>query len=702
LLIAEKEVKEEIEVDTTIFGASIFNSPTLTFEPGINIPTPQNYQIGVGDELLIDIWGASQQTYQLSVEPSGNINIDGIGPVHLNGLTMQEANKRIIQKLSKIYAGLKPHGNQEPNTFAQVALANIRTIQVSVVGEAYRPGTYSLPSLATAFNALYFAGGPNKKGSYRNIQVIRDNKLYKTVDVYDFLASGRAQSNVMLRDQDIIIIPPFQSQIELSGEVQFNGYMQPKEGEPLSELIRISGGFTSNAYKTRLSVTRKNSKELELIDVKEEDFDTFSFRNGDKLLVSRILNRYKNRIQLAGALFRTGEFELTEGLTLREAIEKLGEGATEDAYMKRAALMRIDKFNEKEHIGFDLKEVLEGKKNILLRREDVIRIFSINELKESETVQISGQVQFEGQVPYAKGMSIQDLIELSGGIKFGGTGMKVEVSRRLVQDKEYNDGNYSEIFQFNINKDLSLDKEDKDFKLHPYDHVFVRRAPNFSEERVISVEGEVQFTGNYSLKFEGERISDILLRAGGLTQFAYIKGASLKRKRKITDLEKQKNELLAQNDTTLNLDILNQEFEYVGIDMEKILNRPKSNQDLVLRNGDIINVPTELQTVSINGEILNPVAVTYKPNKKLNYYINSSGGYSSKAKKNKTYIVYANGTARRTKHFLFFNSYPKVEPGAKIIVPKKPKREAKPQLWISLGSSLASLSLVIITIVQKL
>ena len=682
-----------------IFGAKLFSNKELTFEPNLNIPTPKNYQLGSGDEIVIDIWGASQQTYKQEITRDGNINIEGLSPIYVNGLTLEEARKKIIKALSSIYQGLKPHRGTLASSHARISLGRLRSIKVSIIGEVNNPGTYTLPSMATAFNALYLSGGPSINGSFRNIQIIRNNKIYKTVDIYEFLRAGKG-NNTVLREQDIINIPPFETRVALDGEFKIIGLFETKKEESLSDLIEYAGGFTADAYTHRLEVHRRTSREKLIADVSENEFSSFKMQNGDSVLVREILDRYANRVALDGAVYRTGNFSIEDNLTLKTLLLEKGEGLRQDAFLNRALLSRQKADLSKEMVSINLKKLLNDKiEDVILKPEDSIYVYSIFDLKQEEVVKISGEVDEEGEYPYASGMVLEDLIAMAGGFNFGASGAKVEISRITTADHGEKTGQLSKIFFFNVDKELEIENGEE-FELMPHDEVYIRKSPDYEDPKKITINGEVLYPGDYSLSRGEERISELLERAGGLTKFAYIEGASLKRRINLSPTEILKREQLIAMDSTLDSLALRREFETISINLKSILDTNKKKFDLILKDGDEFFIPNELQTVSISGEVLNPSGASFTAEKRAKHYINSSGGFSSNARKRKTYVVYADGSAARTKHFILFKKYPKVKPGSKVIVPKKPDNKMKSQTWVSLAGAITStLGLIVVAII---
>lgn len=731
-----------------IFGYKVFHNRELDFSPSMNIPTPQNYTIGTGDQLLIDIYGASQQNYDLKVNPEGKVFIPHVGPVQVAGLTIEAATSRLRSSLDNIYSGLS---TESPNTFLQIRLGDIRTITVSMVGELTKPGTYTLPSFASVFNAMFAAGGPNENGSFRSIQVYRDSKLVGEVDIYDFLLRGNQEGNVMLKDNDVVIVQPVQTRVEIEGPVRRPGLFEVKPDESLKDVLNFAGGFDNKAFQERISVTRSTGTQMKVDDIGADFYDTFSPKDGDHFKVGQILKRYENRILVTGAVFRPGEFALTEGLTVKELIKRAG-GLKGDAFTNRATLYRTGNNLRQEIISIDLEGVMKGNvPDVDLQREDVLDISSIYDLKEEYYVKISGEVNRTGVYPYAKDMTVGDLILRSNGLKESASNSLIEISRRVRSQ----DGSIAEIIILDVDPDLNIRPEDKEVVLQPFDHVFIRRSPGFQRERIVEIEGEVLYPGDFVLRKTDERISDLLNRAGGLNQYAYAEGATLIRRtenykelreeeRKIKTLqaiieEMNKNSLdksetnreqlqrmeariailkeeqeKRQAKKKLSEQILieeritdttfiqpqKREMELVGIELKKIIANPGSKYDLILQEGDILSIPKELQTVRMRGEVLYPTTARYDDRRNFRDYISGAGGFTEQSRKARSYVVYANGDVKRTKSFLGINFYPEIKPGAEIIVPQKPDREPmSPQAWVSIGSGLATIALLITQII---
>lgn len=735
-----------------IFGFTLFHNRELDFTPNLNIPTPESYIIGTGDQLLIDIYGASQQSYDLDVSPEGKVFIPNIGPVEVGGSSVSAARGRLKTALSRIYSGLQ---GSNPNTFVQVRLGNIRTISVTMAGELRKPGTYNLSSFASVFNALYSAGGPNENGSFRHIQVYRDNKLVGETDVYEFLMNGIDTGNIRLQDNDVVIVQPLRTRVEIQGPVRRPGLFEIKAGENIDDLIAFAGGFSDKAYTKRLTVRRATGEQMKVQDVDAGEYGVFNPQDGDFFMIGEILKRYENRVQVAGAVQRPGEFALQEGTTIRSLIER-AEGLRADAFMNRATLYRTGDNLTQTVVSIDLQGILNGSlPDINLEREDVLNIASVYDVKEEFYVQVSGEVNQTGVYPYATNMTVGDLVIRSGGFKESASNSYIEIARRLKDDTA---GRVSEIITIDIAPDLGLKPEDQRIELQPFDHVFIRKNIGFQREMLVEVEGEVNYPGTFALGKRDERISDVLQRAGGLNQFSYAKGATLIRRtefyeqmeeeeRKLKELrsllgnvdekkdsatyteleqelldrlerrlenltEEQKKKqdkakgnqrnfyedryaLLDGMDTTsARLDI--RETEYVGIELEKILSMPGSKYDIILQEGDIISIPKQLQTVRMRGEVLYPTTARYDLNRGFKNYISRAGGFTERARKGRSYVLYANGDVKRTGKFLFFNVYPQLEPGAEIIVPEKPERQPMSiQAWVGIASSMATLAILV-------
>lgn len=738
-----------------IFGFKLFHNRELDFNPSLNIPTPQGYIVGSGDQLLIDVYGASQESFDVTVSPEGRILIPNAGPIQVGGSSIEAATARLKSSLSRIYSGLS---GSNPSTFIQVRLGDIRSIKVSMVGEMSRPGTYTLPSFASVFNGLFAAGGPNENGSFRNVQVYRDSRLVATVDIYEFLSKGNSQSNITLQDNDVVLVPPVQDRVEVIGPMRREGFFEVKSDETLSDLQLYTGGFTSKAYKERLTIRRIENNERKVIDVAREDFSTINPKDGDEILVGEAMDRFVNRVQVTGAVIRPGEYSIENGSSVKTLIER-AQGLKPEAFVNRATLYRTNEDLTLAATTLDLQGILDGTlKDVPLKNEDLLFIPSRYDIQEETYVKISGEVNIPGTFPYASSMTIGDLILQAGGLLQSASNSYIEIARRV---RDASSGKLAELYTISIDPDLKLSEEESGQPLMPFDHVFIRKSPGFEREQLIRVEGEVNFPGEFAIASANERISDVIQRAGGLNQFAYPKGASLVRRtiyyketspdqikennlREIRDkvdpeqkdqlnqaelllferldgkinsieekklIEEQKKELDNWNQYS-NMDTLSRDTifnkvrfkqqDIIGINLDVILRNPGTGEDLILQEGDVLRIPKELQTIRMVGEVLMPTTARYVRNNNLRKYISQAGGFTEEARKSKAYVIYANGDARRTHSLLMFNFYPQIEPGAEIVVPKKPQRERlSTAAWLGIASSLATLGILVQSLINS-
>lgn len=731
-----------------IFGYKLFHSRNLNFNPSLNIPTPQGYTLGAGDQLLIDIYGASQQSYDITVNPDGRIFVPNVGPIQVGGSTIAAATSRIKSAMASIYSGLL---GSSPNTFMDLRLGNIRTVTISLVGELNRPGTYTVSSFASPFNALFAAGGPNESGSFRHIQIYRDSKLLQEIDIYDFLVKGESTSSISLRDNDVVIVPPVRARVEIRGPVRREGLFEVKPGETIKDIIVFAGGFDSQAYRERLTVTRKTGEEMRIEDVDVADFGTFFPQDGDSYRIGEILNRFENRVQISGAVMRPGTFSMIEGMGVRDLVAR-AQGLREDAFVNRATLYRTKEDFSLEVLSIDINATLNGEvADIPLRREDVLNIPSIYDLREEYYVKISGEVNLPGAFAFGQNMTVADLVLKAGGFKESATSSKVEIARRIKDDLS---GKLAEIIILEVDRDLKVGGIRAMEPLKPFDHVIIRRSPGFQREQLVKVEGEAFYPGEFAIAHADERISDLIKRAGGLNSYAYPKGATLIRRnefykeptedeikaetltkikgnisrdsldrtesdkilasridRKIaesiasakavrsrvdTDDFRQQSilELGESNENIGEMQI--KDTELIGIDLAAIIKNPYGPEDLILKEGDVLKIPRQLQTVRMRGEVLYPTSARYRSTSGFKDYISRAGGFTERSRRGRSYVVYANGDVQRTKKFMFINSYPSIEPGAEIIVPRKPEREPMSvQGWIGLATSLTTLVILL-------
>jgi protein involved in polysaccharide export with SLBB domain len=666
----------------SLFGFDFFNNPNITFTPNLNLATPGNYQIGPRDILLVDIWGAAQNNYQLEVKNNGAINIDNIGPVYVSGLSLSQAKSKIISYLAKVYSGIKASKNSYNKVYADVSLVNVRAVQVNIIGEVNVPGTYTVSALSTILNALYLAGGPTENGSFRTIKLIRDGKEIANFDIYNYLINGFDNNNILLKDSDVIIVPPYLSKVNVKGFVKRPGTYEIKTEETFNDLITFFGGFKSNAFKERILINRVNNFEKEVKEIDLNNNLNVRLKDGDQIKIDQVSNRYENRIVLKGAVLRPGFYQLTTNLRLSELIKKAG-GLLPEAFLSRGVIYRLNEDNTQKVISFSVTDIINKKDDIKLNREDKIEIFNKLKLKEPSNVSINGAVNNPISIPFVEKMRIEDLIALAGGYKEGADPNVIDVFRRD------SDGNYKKISKtFKMSSSKNLDaKLNKDFYLKPFDKVSVRFIKGYSVLKNVTVEGEVKYPGAYALKNKNERISDLIKKVDGFTPFAYIKGATLIRQ--VANKKSQQAKVLSdfvKKDSLISSNSNMDNELKIGINLEKIINGGENSKyNLVLKEGDILRVPSKKETVEVRGAVFAPALIRFDKNKSFKSYIDGSGGFSEKAKKSKSYIIYASGDVKSTKRFLFFKIYPKLEPGALIIVPEKAIRENKLSIQEALG-----------------
>ena len=677
------------EGDIKVFGRDIFNNSNLTFEPSLNIATPVDYRLGPGDQLVIEVWGASQANITQKVTPDGYITIPDVGPIQVNGLTVQAASNKIRAKLSKIYSGMGTT-NVDLSTDVKVSLGQIRTIQVNIMGEVAQPGTYALSSFSTVFHALYKAGGISQLGSLRNIKVVRGGRTVATVDVYDYILHGRSHSDIRLQEGDVILASPYDALVLVKGKIKRPMYYEMKRTESIRTLIDYAGGFTNDAYTSAVTVERNDEKERTICSVDDMNYGVFKVKDGDVVSIGAILDRYNNRIEIKGAVYRPGFYELGKEIsTVRDLITK-ADGLLEDAFTNRAVLHRENLDKTLEIISVNVKGVLDGTEpDITLQRNDVLFIPSKYDLEAKGTVEISGEVYSPGIFPYAENTKLEDLIIMAGGLTESASKVRVDIARRLNDpNSTKKQKEISKMFSFAV-KDGFVVEGDPGFILEPYDQVFVRRSPGYTPKVNVSITGEVEFEGSYALNERNERLSDLIARAGGLTGFAYLKGARLERQLSEEEYLQAKelltmvasNNQISGNDSII-IPAVSRTYT-VAIDLEKIMSNPHSSLDPVLQDGDAVIIPQLMTTVQVTGSVRKPNAVVYNPDMKLKDYISEAGGYAERARKSGTFILYPNGHIKE----LGRNASAKeIVGGAKIIVPQKGKSQ-----W-NLGTTLSTIS----------
>jgi protein involved in polysaccharide export with SLBB domain len=699
-------------VPSRVFGSELFANSDLKFEPNLRMATPRGYIIGPDDELLIDLTGNNEANYRLKVSPDGNISVQYAGLIAVGGLSIEQATSKIRTVLSKTYPALKSGGSQ-----VAVNLGNIRSIKVTIVGNAVKPGSYTLSSLSTVFNALYASGGPGQNGTYRKIQVIRNNKIIASIDIYDFLLKGIQTKNVRLQDQDVINIPVYQTRVDMTGQVKRPAIFEVLNNESLEDLIEFAGGFSNEAYTAKIKVLQNTNRERKISDISADNFKTYYPLNGDTYVVEKILDRFANRVEVSGAVFRPGQYELEKGLTLKALISK-ADGLKEDAFLNRGYISRLNADNTQALISFDVQKIVNGTEaDIPLLREDKVTISSIFDLRDEYKITIQGAVRAPGTFEFAENMSLESLIQQAGGFKEGATPQRIEISRRVKNSNVMSlSAITAEVFTVDVDPKLQLIGES--FTLQPFDIVSVRNSEGFQTQKQVRIEGEVLHPGIYTLSRKDERISDLMKRVGGLTPSAYADGASLKRpgqnylsdedredrskddKVNLRNLNRLK-EQGAKDTTSIDKEIDVLSSDLVGINLKKAIEGPMSRNDLILEDGDVIRVPRQLQTVKVIGEVLKPNSMIYVPGRSLKAYISGSGGFSYNAYKKATYVVYPNGSIASNRKFLFFNNFPRVTPGSEIFVPKRAERE-KVSLGslVGLSTALASMAAIIVTLLK--
>ena len=677
-----------------VYGRDIFTSRNLTFAPSSNLPTPSNYVLGPGDEVIIEIWGTNEATIRRTISQEGTINIPNIGLVNLNGMTIRKADAYMKKKLGQIYSVDGDNAKSE----IKLSLGNIRTIQVNMMGEVANPGTYYLSSLSNLYHALHRAGGVSSLGSLRDIQLIRKGKVIANVDIYDFIREGRMEGDLILEEGDIINVPPYDIIVDIAGNVRRPMSYELKDGETVADLLDYAAGFTGDAYTKNIRMIRRNGSEYQIYTINEPDYAGFELMEGDALTVGAMLDRFENRIEVKGAVYRPGTYELGDEIsTVKELVEK-AEGLKGDAFTNRALITREREDLTLEILPVDLGAIMAGTApDVKLVKNDVLYIPSIHDLKDLGNITVAGEVARPGTFVYADNMTLEDAIMMAGGLLESASTVKIDVSRRIKNPtSDTPSETIGELFTFSFKDGYVLDGE-TGFVLQPYDHVMVRRSPGYETQRLVRVTGEVVFPGEYTMTRKEERLSDLVEKSGGLTQWAYVKGARLQRRIIGEERTRMQStlEVLDSARDSINIERLDLGSTYfVGIDLEEALANPGSDADLVLREGDVLGVPEYINTVKISGNVMYPNTVTYNPHMTVRDYVTMAGGYGYRSKKSKAYIIYLNGTVERAKRF----SRNVVEPGCEIVVPQKRTREGQLQEFLSISTTAASLGTMIATI----
>ena len=681
-----------------VFGRNIFTDRNLSFEPNLDIPTPENYVLGPGDELIIDVWGTSENTVREIISPEGTIHVAGIGPIFLDGMSIQDAERSLRREFSKIYAAISGK-----SVHIKLSLGGIRTIMINVMGEVQVPGTYRLSAFASVFHALYRAGGVSGIGSLRDIRVVRGGKEVTCIDVYDYIMKGKLTDDIRLSEGDVILIPPYENLVSISGKVKRPMAYEMKKGETITTLLSYAGGFTGDAYRDAIRLFRLNGKEKQIYNVGQDDYQSFVLTDGDELSVEAVLRRFSNKVEVRGAVYRAGVYQLDDSITgtVRQLISR-AEGLRGDAFLNRALLRREHEDLTHEMIPVDLKRMMAGAvSDLRLQKNDVLYISSVKDIEKEGTLSIYGDIRNPGDFPYVKNTSIQDLIVKAGGLLESASMVRIDVSRRIRDPKSISSSTViGKSFAVELKNGLVMG-EDKGFELEPYDIVFIRRSPGYRKQANVTVEGEVAFTGNYTLIQSNERLSSLIARAGGLSKEAYVKGARLIR-RMTADEMRQKKDVLrlsvrGSEKASVSPVTLEASSTYpVGIELEKALVNPGSDEDMVLREGDVLFVPKYVSTVTINGAVMYPNTILYQKGSSLSYYIEQAGGFGNRALKRRVYVIYMNGMVSRLKRRMG-NA---IEPGCEIIVPSKKGRKKTVAADVTgMNTSIASIAAMVAAMV---
>ena len=685
---------EKSKMKKRVFGRDIFNNKELSFEPNMNIATPQRYVLGPGDNVIIDVYGASQKTFNVVVSPDGEVTIEDFGPIKVSGLTVEQANAKVRSLLGARYSSSK----------TKLTVGQTKTMMVNVMGEVKVPGTYTLSAFATVFHALYMAGGINDLGTLRNIKVYRQNRLVTVVDIYDYILNGKLTGNIRLMDNDVIVVGPYDCLVTISGKVKRPMIYEMKKSESVGSIIKYAGGFTGDAYTKAVRLLRKTGREYSVFNIGEFDINSFHLADGDSIGVDSIINRYENMVEIKGAIFRPGMYNIGKDINSVRTLIEHAEGLTEEAFTNRAIIHRMKSDRTLEVIAVDVKGIMDGSvADVPLKKNDVLFIPTKSEMQTKRTITIHGEVNYPGMYVYADHETLEDFILQAGGLKDKASIIKVDVARRILNPKAItNDSVIAKTYTFALKEGFVIDGT-PGFELQPFDEVYVRKSPGYSHQQNIQVEGNVMFAGTYTLSSKNERLSDIIKKAGGVTDLAYVPGARLERR--ITPDERLRMQTVIkmaqmQSGKKDSLDMKKLDLGdtyYVGIELDKALKEPGGDADLVLREFDRIIVPEYNGTVKISGDVMYPNTVAYEKGRKADWYINQAGGWGNRAKKSHTYIVYMNGTVAKVGH----NA--KVRPGCEIIVPSKPESSGKSLTqWLSIGTSVASIATMIATMANLL
>ena len=701
---------ESLSMENQVFGRNIFNNQMLTFQPNMNMATPTNYRLGAGDEVVIDIWGASQESFSGIISPDGVVVIEGVGPCKLGGLSVSEATAYLRSRLGRFYSG----------SSISLSVGGTRSIQVQVMGEVNVPGTYTLSSLSSAFNALYAAGGINDIGTLRDIKVFRQGRAIASIDVYDYILNGNARGDVRLNDNDIVMVGPYDELVEVRGKVKRPMFYEMRRDENLSTLLRYTGGFTGDAYKKSIRVTRKDGAEYSIHTVGEFDWSNFTLADGDSVFVDSVVARYSNMVEIRGAVFHSGMYQMDGSINTVRELVKAAEGLREDAFTNRAVMHRQKEDLTLEVLAVDIQGIMNGTvADIPLRKNDVLFIPSKLDMIGERTLSITGEVNYPGLYVYADNMTVEDLVLQAGGLTDAASTVKVDVYRRIDDPRALEDNEaMAETYSFALKDGFVVDGE-PGFTLQPYDQVAVRRSPSYAEQQNVMIEGAINFAGAYAMTSKNYKLSDLVNAAGGLSSLGYAKGARLERK--MTEEERQQQEaslrasqielyeesLQSENknfdfnraDSLLLMKLDNGTAFPVSIDLDKALKNPGCEEDIVLREGDRVIIPQYSSIVKISGDVMYPASMNYKKGESLNYYIKRAGGYGDNARKSRVYAIYMNGSVELLSH----RSKKAVEPGCTIVVPsKKKKNKLTTAEYAAMGTSAASIATMMVTIYNVL
>ena len=679
---------------TPVFGRNVFNNRNLTFAPSENIATPANYTLGPGDEVIIDIWGTNQNTIRQTISPDGFINIPDVGVIGLNGMTVKEADSYLRRKLSQIYSV----DGEDAASEIKLTLGSIRTIQVNVMGEVAVPGTYYLSSLSNVYHALYRAGGFSALGSLRNIELIRNGKKVEEIDIYDFIIKGKSPEDISLQEGDIILVPTYEMLVDISGNVKRPMIYEMKDGETVEDIIGYAGGFMGNAYTPNLNMVRQNGREYQVYTIDQNEYSSFALMDGDAISVGAMIDRFENKLEVKGAVYRPGIYQLGDKISTLKQLIKAADGIKGDAFTNRALIHREREDYTLEVIPVDLKAVLNGTAaDITLKPNDVLYVPSIHDLQDVGTITVTGEVAKPGTFVFAENTTLEDIIMQAGGLLESASTARIDVSRRIKDSASTTETEtIGEVFTFSF-KDGYIVDGDRSFTLQPYDHVTIRRSPGYMAQTSVTVTGEVVFPGTYTLTQKEERLSDLVAKAGGVNSWAYVKGARLVRRMNADERARLNAaiDMIKGAKDSISVDMINSSDYYsVGIDLQAAIASPGSEADIVLREGDRLIVPEYTSTVKISGNVMYPNVVSYNDNMTVKDYVAQAGGYAFKSKKSKAYIVYMNGNVAKAKKW----SKGVVEPGCEIVIPKKQIREGNLQNILSIATTATSLSSMMATL----